>query len=414
MFLLPVVFSIFALSAYAQSNHDGMTDINAASMFQMNLASGTSVNPASAALPMLMRHYGSWNAMFMGEGFLADTQQSGPRGGDKLYGPNWFMSSVEHRVGTQGAFEAEIMLSLDPATITNRSYPLLFQTGETAYGAPLVNAQHPHNFVMALGLRYTRRLGGGTLLDLYAAPMGDPALGPVAFPHRASALELPQATISHHLQDSTHIADDVVTVGLARRKFKVEASGFHGQEPGENRWIIEAGAIDSWSARAWFLPTPRWAAQVSAGWIAHPERLEAGDQVRVTASVEYSRPVAGGSWSSSLIWGRTHSTASLANLNSLLAESAVPLRKANFITGRVEVADKNELFNEGPLVGRTFRVGAYTLGYTRDFPLFREVETGIGANFTAYTLPETLKPFYGARPVGGNVFLRIRLRNASN
>jgi acyl dehydratase len=414
VFSRTVFFLLAACGVYAQHEHDGMTDINAANMFQMNLASGTSVNPASAADPMLMKHYGSWDAMFMGEGFLADVQQSGSHGGDKLYGPNWFMGSVEHRAGAQGAFESEIMLSLDPATITNRSYPLLFQTGETAYGKPLVDAQHPHNFVMALGLRYTRRLADGTMLDLYAAPVGDPALGPVAYPHRASASELPQATISHHSQDSTHIADDVVTVGLARRKFKVEASGFHGREPGENRWTIETGGIDSWSGRVWFQPTPRWAAQVSAGRIAHPERLEAGDQFRVTGSVEYSRPLKDGSWSSSLIWGRTHSTASQVNLNSYLAESVLPVRPGHFLTGRAEVAEKNELFESGPLAGRTFRVGAYTIGYTRNISIFHEMETGIGANFTAYSLPDTLKPFYGERPVGGNVFLRIRLRNASN
>jgi hypothetical protein len=363
---------------------------------------------------MLMKHYGNWNAMFMGQGFLSDTQQSGPRGGDKLHGPNWFMGSIEHRVGSQGALEGELMLSLDPATITNRSYPLLFQTGETAYGLPLVDAQHPHNFVMALGFRYTRRLGADTILDAYVAPVGDPALGPVAYPHRASALELPQATISHHLQDSTHVADDVVTVGLARHKFKVEASGFHGTEPGENRWIIESGAIDSWSGRAWWFPTPRWAAQFSMGRIAHPERLEPGDQVRVTASVEYTRPTAGGNWSTSLIWGRTHSTATLQNLNAYLAESVLRIRHMNFVAGRFELADKNELFGGTSLAGRTFRVGAYTIGYTRDIPLFRELETGIGANFTAYSLPDTIKPFYGDRPVGGNIFLRIRLRDASN
>lgn len=390
-----------ALALHAQSDHDGMTDINAASVFQMNLASGTSLNPTSTAAPMLMKHYGNWNTMFMGAAFLVDTQQSGPRGADKLYAPNLFMTSLEHRAGPQGAFEAELMLSLDPATITDRRYPLLFQTGETAFGQPLVDAQHPHNFIMALAFRYTRKLGDGTILDAYFAPVGDPALGPVAFPHRASAMELPQAPLSHHLQDSTHIADDVLTLGLSRKKFKIEDSGFHGAEPGENRWIVEAGAIDSWSARAWFLPTPRWAAQVSAGRLTHPERLEPGDQFRITSSLAYTHP---SHWSTSLIWGRTHNTATQRNLNSYLAESVLPLRRVNFLTARIELVDKDEI-----LVGRTFRIGAYTIGYTRDFPLFRNLETGLGANFTAYVLPAALKSIYGDHPVGGNIFLRIRL-----
>ena len=69
---------------------------------------------------------------------------------------------------------------------------------------------------------------------LYFAPVGDPALAPVAFPHRVSAMELPRATLSHHLQDSTHIANEVVTGGIIRDSFRIEASGFHGAEPNEN------------------------------------------------------------------------------------------------------------------------------------------------------------------------------------
>jgi hypothetical protein len=144
-----------------------MVDMNAAGMSLMTLASGTSENPAAWPMPMIMAHFGNWNTMFMGMGFLADIQQSGPRGGDKLYSTNWFMASAEHRIGSNGAFEAELMLSLEPATVTDRRYPLLFQTGETAYGVPLVDAQHPHNYIMSLGFHYARRLAEDVTLDLY-------------------------------------------------------------------------------------------------------------------------------------------------------------------------------------------------------------------------------------------------------
>lgn len=383
-----------------------MVDMNLASMFLMNAASGTSVNPASWPMPALMTHFGHWNTMFMGVGFLIDTQQSGPRGGDKFYSPNWFMASAEHRAGDRGAFQIDLMLSLDPATITNRSYPLLFQTGETAYGKPLVDAQHPHTFVMGLGFRYARQLGEDTTFDAYFAPVGDPALGPTAYPHRASAAELPQAPISHHLQDSTHIADEVVTVGITHKKLKIEASGFYGSEPGENRWIIQTGPINSWSTRLWFFPAKNWAAQISAGRLVHPEALEPGDQTRVTSSLEYTRTLPGGSWSSTLAWGRTHNTETKHNLNSYLVESVLPIKRKNMITGRVELVDKDELFGGQ----QTFRIGAYTLGYTRDIDLFRNVETGIGANFSSYSLPGAIKPYYGSHPAGANIFIRFRLR----
>jgi hypothetical protein len=399
-----------------------MVDMTPASMYLMNNASGTSVNPAAWPMPMIMTHFGAWNTMLMGVGFLVETQQSGPRGGDKLYSPNWFMASAEHRLGTAGAFQFDLMLSLDPATITGERYPLLFQTGETAYGKPLVDAQHPHNFIMGIGLHYARQFGEDTTVELYAALVGDPALGPTAYPHRASAMELPEATISHHWQDSTHISDDVVTLGLQYRKFKLEASGFHGAEPGENRWIIPQGPIDSWSGRLWFFPTKYWAAQVSFGRLTHPEALEAGDQTRVTASLEYTRPMPRGSWASTLSWGRVHSTATLRNSNSYLAESVLPVTRRNFFTGRFELVDKDDLFADDLslqqhldlLYGSTFRVGAYTCGYTRDVDLFRYFETGIGANFIAYSLPNAIKPYYGNHPVGGNIFVRLRLRRPNS
>ena len=145
--------------------------------------------------------------MFMGQAFLVDTQQTGPRGDDKFYAPNWGMANGHALLWRGGTLAIDLMLSLDPATITNRSYPELFQTGETAYGHTLVDAQHPHNFIMALGFDYAHPRAG-SMLQFYYAPVGDPALGPVAFPHRASAFELPQATLSHHWQDSTHIADE--------------------------------------------------------------------------------------------------------------------------------------------------------------------------------------------------------------
>jgi hypothetical protein len=393
--------------------------MNQGGMYLMNLASGTSMNPTSWPAPMFMPQLGSWNLMLMGQAFLVDTQQSGPRGGDKLYSPDWFMGTAEHSAGS-GSILIQVMLSLDAATITGRLYPELFQTGETAFGRAIVDGQHPHNFLMGLGLHYARPLGDGTIFEVYAAPVGDPALGPVAFPHRASAFEIPQAPLSHHWQDSTHISDDVVTLALKHRWLRLETSGFHGAEPGENRWTIQQGAIDSWSARLSIFPSENWMAQVSAGRLAHPESLEPGDVVRSTASLHYTRPMLDReSWSSSLIWGRNHDTFTHHNLNSYLAESLLPIRGGNFLTGRVELVDKDELFSDTPdlearldrTAGSTFRIGAYTIGATHDFAhVVRGVETGVGVNVSLYSLPAVIQPYYGSHPRGFNVFLRVRLK----
>ena len=324
-----------------------MSGMNAAGGVLMNLASGTSMGPQSWAMPMKMINADGWNLMFMGQAYLVETEQTAPRGADKVYSSSWGMFGAAHDIGN-GSFMFDLMLSLDPATITDRRYPELFQTGETAYGKPLVDAQHPHDFIMALGVHYAHSLSEHTVLQLYFAPVGDPALGPVAFPHRASASELPEAPLGHHWQDSTHMANEVVTAGVLYKKVRLEASGFYGTEPDENRWNIDYGPINSWSTRLSVFPTKNWMAQVSVGRLVRPERQQPGDVVRSTASLQYNRPMQGSSWSSSLIWGRNHDILDHRNLNSYLLESVAPYRRKNFFTGRAELVDKDELFVDQP------------------------------------------------------------------
>jgi hypothetical protein len=419
---LVLIASISAMAQEpAQSQMPGMGQMmgmNQAGMYLMNQASGTSMNPPSGQAPMFMPQVASWNLMLMGQAFIVDTQQRGPRGGDKFYSTNWFMAGAEHNIG-RGSFMIETMLSLEPATVTAREYPELFQTGETAFGKPIADGQHPHNFVMGLGITCAHPLGSDAMLQIYYAPVGDPALGPVAYPHRASAAELPEAPLSHHWQDSTHIANDVVTVAIKHKMARLEASGFYGTEPGENRWTVGYGPINSWATRLSLFPSKNWMGQFSVGRLDHPERQENGDVIRATASLHYSRPMGRDNWSSSAIWGRNHDTFTQHNLNSYLAESVLPFAGKNFVTGRVELVDKDELFSDTPALeaqlaqtaGSTFRIGAYTAGYTRDLTdSFHGVETGIGANVTWYTLPSAIKPFYGQRPMGVNVYLRLRIK----
>jgi hypothetical protein len=387
--------------------------------FFMDESSGTAVQPSAWPMPMVMTGVGDWNLMWMGQAFLVDTQQSGPYGFDKLYSNNWGMLSAMHRLG-RGSIMLRTMLSLEPATITDRRYPLLFQTGETAYGEPITNAQHPHNFVMELSAQYSHSVGERGVADIYYGVVGDPALGPVAYPHRASAMEIPQATLGHHWQDSTHIASNVLTGVLAFKLVRFEASGFYGSEPGENRWTIYFGPMNSYSGRITWMPTPRWAAQVSAGHLTHPEALEPGDVVRTTASVEYVVPRPNGNWwATSFVWGRNWKTAPKYGSNAVLAETLFPFRDKNFFTARYEWSQRDELFADNPDLeaqllittgARWFDVSAYTLGYTRDLFTWHGAETGLGANMTLYGIPASIQPYYGDHPWGVNVYLRVRLK----
>ena len=350
--------------------------------------------------------------MWMAQAFLVDTQQSGPLGGDKLYSTNWGMLSAVRNLGSGGSVMLRSMVSLEPATITDRRYPLLFQTGETAYGKPLVNAQHPHDLFMELfAVQYARTAGEKGVWNIYYAPIGEPAIGPVAYPHRASAMELPQATLGHHWQDSTHIADNVLTAGLTYGKVRLEASGFYGHEPNENRWNIDFGAMDSWSGRLSFQLSKNWMAQVSSGRLHDPEGRHSGDVTRTTASVQYVLPKPGGNyWATSLIWGQNYEHVTKQYINAITAETVVPLSRRNLVTGRYEWSQRDELFpaeHEGPQ--GAFNVHAFTAGYTRDFGLFSNVRTGFGANVSTYAMDAALRQVYGDHPWGVNVFFRARL-----
>ena len=406
-----------------QMSSDSMPNMghsmDSASSFLMGESSGTGLQPSAWPMPMLMTSAGEWRLMWMAQAFVVDTQQTGPLGADKFYSANWGMLSAAHRLGG-GDLMLRTMLSLEPATISEEFYPLLFQTGETAYGKPIVNGQHPHDFVMELSVQYARKLGEFGLWDIYYAPVGDPALGPVAYPHRASASEIPQSTLGHHWEDSTHILYNVVTAGVSYKTVRLEASGFHGAEPGENRWNLQYGAMDSYSGRLTFAPTPRWAAQVSAGHLTRVEALEPGDVVRTTASVEYVVPRPhGNAFATSFIWGRNWKTAGKYGVNAVLAETVVPFKEKNFITGRYEWSQRDELFANDPALAeklfaqtgnRWFDINAYTVGYTRDIGTFWNVETGLGANVMLYGIPDAIKPYYGDHPMGVTLYLRLRLK----
>jgi hypothetical protein len=402
-----VIVLALAIAAHAQT----------AESFLMGQSSGTSTNPDAAPMEMLMGASGRWSLMAHGVAFLNHVSQSGPRGRDKEFSTNWLMFSATRSVG-RGSLMLRTMLSAEPATISHRVYPELFQTGETAFGKQIIDGQHPHDFFMELAAEYAHPIGSSAIWYLYVAPVGDPALGPVAFPHRASAMEIPQAVLGHHFMDSTHIAYDVITAGVSRGMWRIEASAFHGAEPDEERWDLDGGRIDSASIRLNLTPSPRWTMQASTGYLGKPEKLEPGDARRTTASVSYTLPFRGGAWSSTAAWGGIYKESHDITLDAWLAETTVQFFRRHHLSARFEDADKDELFPHFHRTGKverpalpvpTFRIRAFTAGYTFDAVVTRAFRAGIGANYTVYRFPDLLTGFYGEHPRSTMLFVRLRL-----
>jgi hypothetical protein len=384
-------------------------------LLEEHATAGTDAEPNSTPFEMLMTVKGHWTLMSHGEAFLNEIQQTGPRGEDKLFSTNWIMPMAQRKLGS-GTLTLRTMLSLEPATVSDRRYPELFQQGETAFGNPIVDGQHPHDFFMELAAIYDYKFGEHNLLSFYAAPVGDPALGPIAYPHRSPASEDPIAPLGHHLEDSTHIADDVITVGLTHKYFRLEASGFHGREPDEFRWNIDSGKIDSWSTRVTMNPYRNWSFQYSIGQLHSAEVLNPQDDVRrMTASLMYNRPLRNGNWASILVWGRNQSLLDGNVGNGYLLEATLRFMNKNSAWTRIENVDRTNqlLLGENPepvaFVERYFtRVQAYTAGYDRDIGHIPHLSTAIGGQLTWYGVPGDLKPIYGAHPVGVALFMRIR------
>src|SRR5947208_2992050 len=257
---------------------------------------GFSVIPAAAVAQdaahdhtqMNMPANGGWQLMQDGIVFAELNHQGGPRGGREFVVPNWWMGMASRDL-SRGQLTFTAMLSLDPATVGKTGYREIFQAGEALNGRPLIDRQHPHDLFMQLAAVWRMPINASTGFTLAGGPVGEPALGPVAFMHRASAADNPTAPLGHHTLDSTHIAFGVITAAVDRGPWVVEGSLFNGREPDEHRWDFDFGRLDSFSGRVWFRPTPEWELQVSSGHLTKPEELEPGNITRSTASASWTR-----------------------------------------------------------------------------------------------------------------------------
>lgn len=382
--------------------------------------SGTSWLPDESVMAGPMIHGPSWMFMVHWNAFAQFVKTQGDRGDQQFGSVNWLMGMAQRNVDG-GLFSARVMLSAEPLTVGKCGYPNLLQTGESCNGSHLHDRQHPHDVFMEVAADYRRAFTKNVAFELYGGLAGEPALGPVAFPHRASALPNPIAPISHHWLDSTHISFGVVTAGIYGRKWKAEGSMFNGREPDDQRFGFDLGALDSYSARLWLMPTRRLALQVSAGHLNEVEREGNGvaeNVNRVTASAMYHRLVRSRLWATTIAWGR-NSVQNFPNsafitktpTSAFLAETALDLTARDQWFGRAEITGKatDELVLPQTKV-ETFTITKLQTGYTRWLP-WQKVRTGVGGSLGVSVLPEGLRLSYGSRaPFDFNVFLTIRPR----
>jgi hypothetical protein len=369
-------------------------------------SSGTAWQPDASEHQGLHVMSGDWMLMAHGVLNLVYDRQSGPRGDDKAFASGMVMGMARRPLGN-GTLQLRAMLSPDPS-MGARGYPLLLASGETANGTDrLVDRQHPHDLFMEVSASLSQNVGAKSSVFLYAGLPGEPAFGPAAFMHREAILDSPEAPISHHWLDSTHITFGVVTAGVVLNRVKLEASRFNAREPDQHRWDIETGPLDSTSVRLSWNPARSLSLQGSWGRFVDPEQLErGGDQTRWSASALWADDIAPG-WkaAATLAWGRK--SAHAHDDDALVAEAS--LKHAGWtVFGRGEMTENRELtaLADGP----AYTVGKVSVGAARDFTIADHLAIGPGALFSVNFVPHGLADAYGGRnPTGAMAFVRLKL-----
>ena len=372
-----------------------------------------------------------WSFMQDGIVFAEFNHQGGPRGGNEFVVPNWWMGMATRQT-SRGQLTFTGMLSLDPATVGKDGYREIFQAGEALNGRPLIDRQHPHDLFMQLAAVWRVPVTGSTGFTIAGGPAGEPALGPVAFMHRASAADNPTAPLGHHTLDSTHIAFGVVTAAVDRGPWVVEGSVFNGREPDEHRWDFDFGRFDSFSGRLWYRPNDEWELQASTGRLKEPEELEPGTIVRSTASASWTRKNGQAISSVTGAFGRNdsdHGSRSAmfvegshrADLNTFYGRFEA-VQTETFVLATGEVPEHvpvgitlpaicpSLVHCVGPIPSRDQRdtVLAFTAGGVRDILSWRGFEGGIGADVSVYRVPDALNPMYSSHPFSFHLFFRLR------
>jgi len=396
-----------------QAGHAGHATTGALGPYPMEReSSGTAWQPDSSEHMALMRTSGEWTLMGHGVLNLVYDRQRGARGDDKLFPSGMLMGMARRRLGN-GTLQLRASLSPDPL-MGKRGYPLLLASGETADGTEhLVDRQHPHDFFMELSASVSQNIGANSSVFLYGGLPGEPAFGPPAFMHREAIMDSPEAPITHHWLDSTHISFGVVTAGIILDRVKIEASRFNGREPDQHRWNIETGRLDSTAVRLSWNPAAELSLQGSWGKFKEPEQLEPGvDQKRWSASALYANEIAPGwRFAGTLSWGRkTIAHHGEPQKDDAYAAEASLKHKGWTLFGRGEVTENRELLEVDGEHGPAFRVGKVSAGAVRDFRIVDHLSLGVGGLLAVNFVPDELARHYGgSNPTGAMAFVRLKL-----
>jgi len=318
--------------------------------------------------------------------------------------------SANHATGdrtTDGAhLRVTSMFSLEPFTLRDIGSPQVFQTGETFHRTALIDYQHPHDLLMALGgelrlpigppRQWSAQIWWGRQQSGRRRTCIDPLLSTIRRRRCRIIISIPLTSrlaccVGGWLRMASRSRDRSFTAANRTRTGSMSTS---------ERSIRMPHVWDGHAA---------WSAQASGAFLTKPELVTPYDAKRLTASLEYFKGD-----ERSLAWmaafGQNREIH--GNLEAYLFEATLRTSPRSVYYTRLESVAK-DIFDVGFHPVNTFHrhrqsnVGAFTIGYLRDV-LRRPYGTfGVGADVTGYRVPRSLEENYGS-PVSAHLFLRYR------
>ncbi len=349
-------------------------------------------------------------SLFYGFAELAYDHQGGCRGDKKIFAINELLGLTHFSCfRTDLSFHA--VLSLEPGTIGESGYPLLFATYQRSDGELALIDRYPaRNFFTELACELTVSLYDDSFFFLYAGVPGNPALGPLP-DQRIAAFYILEGALARPWLVTTDTSFGVVTVGYDWGDYLIEVSGFNGTELEKPTWGWREPRIDSASFRFTYAPINALLAQFSIGRLRH--HIQHNALTRLTASISYTQESEYFYTQSMFAWGLDKPCDRKARMSFLL-ESCFNIQNKHVLFGRFEHTQANELTMKREMglkknANDLFSVNKVGFGYLYQFNRTYHVEWSAGISLNVDFPPASLEHVYGRQPFSYFLFLKAEL-----
>ena len=380
------------------------TSVFAQGLDPLRNVSGTTSNPGGESLWVLSEPTaGGWTFFHGFDAHVTYVSETGPEEQrNEVFSTNWFGAGVHANLGSRGFVLVRGRVSLEPYTISDdEGYPQLLQyISPEAGGNPTIDRMRPHDLFGEAAVHAGWRPTESTLVHVYGALVGDPALGTAPAELRATGVDFAEAPFSYDIQETFHDSTSVITAGFATKWISIDGSVFHDAVTTGDHTEIDSGDIDSRSARVTFTPAPNLSIQVSRGELGEDlaqRDISSGSLTYGTQSIGLTA-----------LWTkREYANDIRPSETAYGAELALRGTRHSFLA-RAEWVDRPLGFPEAPDVLGTEQATDFAFAYLFDFIASNRYRAGVGVNIDYHTQSHELEERYGHKPQSIYAFARIR------